>query len=518
MLFVFYPLMKITFKIQYDTVWGQTLHIAGSLPELGAWNNACAKEMHCTEAGNWSLEIELPDAPVDFEYRYFLRSGASMIFEEWKKNHRLSIADATENYYVIDCRHNFPENIAFYSSAFAKCWFAHTPRKEQTNCREKIQIKVSAPAITGNQTLVIVGNQPGLGNWNPAQALVMGDVNFPEWSCQIPVGELCRTRPVEYKFCIIDKKDKSAVRWETGENRILSLPDPKKNETVIFSGLQFRDKGFEWKCAGTVIPVFSLRSEHSFGIGDFADLKAFVDWLSLTSRKILQILPVNDTTQTHTWMDSYPYSAISIYALHPVYLRLDGMGKLNGSERNVFYRKKQKELNALEAVDYEQVEQTKWAFFGEIFNQEGEKTLNSEEFGEFFNNNKEWLVPYASYSRLRDKIYSIELYYHLQFQFHLSEAKDYAHSKGIVLKGDIPVGISKTSNECFLPELFGDYIKEVCQMYLNRSSSRHFARKVVAACFVHRYAGLRRRFGYDSRMCSCGDEAIADFQPGNRKD
>ncbi|MDR0612959.1 MAG: 4-alpha-glucanotransferase [Dysgonamonadaceae bacterium] len=634
--------MKITFNIQYDTTWGQTLHIAGSLPELGAWNNACAKEMHCTEAGNWFLEIELPDAPVDFEYRYFLRSGVRMIFEEWKKNHRLSIADTTENYYVIDCWQNFPKNIPFYSSAFAKCWFARTPRKVQTNRREKIQISVSAPEIIGNQTLVMVGNQPELGNWNPAQALVMDDANFPEWSCQIPLSEPCRTHPVEYKFCIIDKKDKSVIRWETGENRILSLPDPKKNETVIFSGLQFRDEGFEWKCAGTVVPVFSLRSEHSFGIGDFADLKAFVDWLSLTSQKILQILPVNDTTQTHTYLDSYPYSAISIYALHPVYLRLDAMGKLNSSERDVFYRKKQKELNALEAVDYEQVEQTKWAFFGEIFNQEGEKTLDSEEFIEFFNNNKEWLVPYASYSHLRDKIYPVELYYYLQFHLHrqLSEAKDYAHSKGIVLKGDIPVGIGRTSvevhtapeffnmqystgappddfsatgqnwgfptcnwtemeadqfgwwkkrfgkmsdyfdayridhilgffriweipessvqglsgcfspalplsveeirhagfnfqperytrariNECFLPELFGDYTKEVCRIYLDRSSARHFAPKEkfntqlkIKTWFSGKEDDEKNRVIRDSLYAVCNEVLfIEDRQEHNR--
>jgi 4-alpha-glucanotransferase len=133
------------------------------------------------------------------------------------------------------------------------------------------------------------------------------------------------------------------------------------------------------------------------------------------------------------------------------------VGKLNDSERNTFYRKKQKELNALEVVDYEQVEQAKWAFFSEIFSQEGEKTLNSVEFAEFFNNNKEWLAPYASYSHCRDKIYPVELYYYLQFHLHkqLSEARDYAHSKGIVLKGDIPIGISKTSIEaCTEPDFF----------------------------------------------------------------
>jgi 4-alpha-glucanotransferase len=450
--------MKITFNIQYDTVWGQTLRVVGSLPELGAWDNAYAGEMRCTEAGAWSLEIELPDVPVDFEYRYFLCSGDNIVFEEWRENHRLSVTCAAEDYHLMDCWQNFPEHIAFYSSAFAGIWFAREslplPQKRKTTgCN--ILIKVMAPAVTGNQTLVMTGNRPELGNWNPALGLVMDGINFPEWSC-CDLSFPCRrettfadSQSPEYKFCIIDKKDKSVVRWETGENRILSLPDPKKNETVIFSGLQFRDEGFEWKCAGTVIPVFSLRSEHSFGIGDFADLKAFVDWLSLTSQKILQILPVNDTTQMHTWQDSYPYNAISIYALHPVYLRLDEMGKPNDSERNVFYREKQKELNALEFVDYEQVEQVKWAFFGEIFEQERENILNTEAFIEFFNNNKEWLVPYASYSHLRDKIYSIELYYYLQFHLHkqLSEAKDYAHSKGIVICGDIPIGISKASVE-----------------------------------------------------------------------
>ncbi|MDR0768426.1 MAG: 4-alpha-glucanotransferase, partial [Dysgonamonadaceae bacterium] len=203
---------------------------------------------------------------------------------------------------------------------------------------------------------------------------------------------------------------------------------------------------------------------------------------SLTSQKILQILPINDTTQTHTWSDSYPYNAISIFALHPVYLRLDLMGKLNNPKRDAFYRKKQKELNALEVMDYEQVEHAKWSFFREIFNQEGENTLNTEAFAEFFKNNEDWLVPYAAYSCLRDKYNTSDfnrwgaykkydknkiskldkkemaLYYYLQFHLHkqLSEARDYANiQKGIALKGDIPIGVSKTSIEAWTePQFF----------------------------------------------------------------
>ncbi|MDR2621470.1 MAG: 4-alpha-glucanotransferase [Dysgonamonadaceae bacterium] len=475
--------MQITFNIRYHTTWGQTLRVVGSIPELGAWNNAFAKELHYTGDGDWHLEIELPDLPVDFEYKYFLTSEAGTVSEEWQKSHKLSITDTTKNYCLMDTWLNCPQNRAFYSSAFTKSWFPHTVRKgkakAKTHFKSKVQINVFAPEINDNQTLALVGNQPALGAWNPGKALILDDINFPEWSIAIDAAQL--THPVEYKFCIVDRKDKSVIRWETGENRILPLSGTKKNETLIFSGLQFRDEGFEWKCAGTVIPVFSLRSRHSFGIGDFADLKLLVDWLSLTSQKILQILPVNDTTQTHTWLDSYPYNAISIFALHPVYLRLDLMGQLNDSERDDFYRKKQKELNDLEVVDYEQVEHAKWAFFREIFNQEGEKTLDTEEFAGFFKNNKDWLMPYAAYSYLRDKnntsdfnlwqdykkydkdrteklchpdapqYKEIALYYYLQFHLHkqLSGAKDYAHAKGVVLKGDIPIGISKTSIEAW---------------------------------------------------------------------
>lgn len=49
---------------------------------------------------------------------------------------------------------------------------------------------------------------------------------------------------------------------------------------------------------------------------------------------------------THTWVDSYPYSAISIYALHPMYVDLSALGTLKDPERAAFYAGKQKELNA----------------------------------------------------------------------------------------------------------------------------------------------------------------------------
>ena len=190
----------------------------------------------------------------------------------------------------------------------------------------KIRLCINFHTVWG-QSVAILGNQAELGNWEPDKALIMSCDNFPEWSIELDANAL--SYPVEYKFCIIENESKSLIEWEKGENRFLTIPQINENETVIVSCLQFRKDSSEWKCAGTVIPVFSLQSKTSFGIGDFGDLIKCIDWLKLTSQKILQILPVNDTTQTHTWMDSYPYNAISIYALHPLYLSLQQMGVLH---------------------------------------------------------------------------------------------------------------------------------------------------------------------------------------------
>ena len=206
-----------------------------------------------------------------------------------------------------------------------------------------------------------------------------------------------------------------------------------------------------------------------------------IDWAVSTQQKVIQILPINDTTMTHEWTDSYPYNSISIYAFHPMYADIKQMGTLKDKSAAAKFNKKQKELNGLPAMDYEAVNQTKWEYFRLIFKQEGEKVLASGEFGEFFNANKEWLQPYAVFSYLRDafqtpnfrewprhSVYNaqdiekmcrpesvdyphIALYYYIQFHLHLQlvAATKYAREHGVVLKGDIPIGISRNSVEAW---------------------------------------------------------------------
>ena len=357
---------------------------------------------------------------------------------------------------------------------------AHHHRDEAPKSYKKgILIKAYAPTIDDNHCLAICGNQKALGEWNPDKALLMSDVNFPEWQIELDFTKI--NFPMEYKFVLYNKKEKRMVTWENNPNRYMPCPEMKSNETLVIADRYVYFDQPSWKGAGVAIPVFSLKSEKSFGVGDFGDLKKMVDWAVSTNQKVVQILPLNDTTITHTWTDSYPYNSISIYAFHPMYADLKKMGKLKDKEIMAKFEKRQAKLNQLEMIDYEAVNQTKWDYFRLIFAQEGEKVLNSKEFKEFFEANKEWLEPYAVFSYLRDAyktpnfrewprytIYDqkeidrmcqsdsadyphIAFYFLIQYHLHLRllQASNYSRHHGVVLKGDIPIGISRNSVEAW---------------------------------------------------------------------
>ncbi|MBO4446785.1 MAG: 4-alpha-glucanotransferase, partial [Bacteroidales bacterium] len=204
--------------------------------------------------------------------------------------------------------------------------------------------------------------------------------------------------------------------------------------------------------AGTVIPVFSLRSESSFGIGEFSDLKLLADWAAATGQCILQLLPVNDTTRKGDWADSYPYSPVSSFALHPLYIRLQDVGV---EETPEFLRVKE-ELEALPELDYPRVFSTKMAFLRAAFSAKGKTDVQSAAFRDFCARNAFWLDEYAAFCAKRD---GVEADFHRWLQFHLdrqfSGAVAYAREKGVCFKGDLPIGVSADSADaCFHPELF----------------------------------------------------------------
>ena len=202
--------------------------------------------------------------------------------------------------------------------------------------------------------------------------------------------------------------------------------------------------------AGCAIPVFALRSAGSFGVGDFGDLKMMIDWVAHTGQRILQILPINDTTNTGTWVDSYPYSAISIYALHPMYADLRQLPALKDGKAAGKFRETQAALNALDKIDYEAVNKAKRQYLFLIYQQTFAEVRESKAYEQFLHDTQEWLSGYADYSVRRDKrigsvAYGHDFYRYVQFvlDMQMREAHSYAQSRGVMLKGDIPIGVNR---------------------------------------------------------------------------
>ncbi len=475
--------MKITFNIDYRTNWGESVYISGNIPELGNNVYGNAVEMTFDGESHWCLNIELPKGSFRFHYRYIIRRGEDEVRREWGLPHSFLASPSTPRCLIYDKWQDMPTDKPFYSSAFTDCICKRPTHNEPLPFKKgNLTLSVEAPLIKPDETLAVCGSLPCLGGWNPDNALRMNDSCFPRWEANIPLHDI--NTPFEYKFIIIKTDTGQIVAWEGCDNRRFEEIPGNISDAIAMAGLKFVSPLSPWRGAGVAIPVFSLRSDDDCGVGDFYDLLKMVDWAAETGQRVIQILPINDTTMTHTWTDSYPYNANSIFALHPMYLRLTEVGIIADEERRVHFAEQFRELNMLQQVDYERVNNLKNEYIREIFAQEGKTVVNSSEFQAFIERNREWLMPYAAFCVLRDingtpdmtkwgeyseydrgKIEQftlshpdeINLIYYTQYHLdkQMTYVRDYAHSKGIALKGDIPIGISRTSADAWVsPRLF----------------------------------------------------------------
>lgn len=470
--------MKLFFYLQYDTVFGQDLrlNIMGETTVKGdraSENTVYA--MTTVDGKMWQCEIELEKAPKSINYFYSIDKWGKEERKEWQTvTHRLdmNVPNASE-YKIYNRWTDIPYDSFLYSSAFTDCVNRRHHEAVPTIKYEKtLRLIVRAPQLRKGERLYVTGESLCLGNWHADRALKMVEHNYNEWMVDMNVDAFDEAE-TELKF--IATTDNGDVLWETGYNRTLAIPEMANGEVRVEEMDQAFFEICDRKLAGTLIPVFSLRTRGSFGVGDFGDLKMMIDWVAETHQKVLQVLPINDTTSTHTWTDSYPYSCISIFAIHPQFADLRQLPAVADKEKAAAFEALREELNQLPQIDYERVNNAKIEYLRVIFEQEGGEVLKSAGFKAFLKESAHWLVPYAQYCHLRDTYGNVDFntwkghevwhekdretllnartkeykevafYYYVQYVLHVQmrAAHEYAMARGVILKGDIPIGVNR---------------------------------------------------------------------------
>ena len=470
--------MKLFFYLQYDTIFGQDLRL-NIMGETTAKGNRASENtvyaMTTVDGKMWQCEIELEKAPKSINYFYSIDKWGKEERQEWQTvTHRLdmNVPNASE-YKIYNRWTDIPYDSFLYSSAFTDCVNRRHHEAVPTIKYEKtLRLIVRAPQLRKGERLYVTGESLCLGNWHADRALKMVEHNYNEWMVDMNVDAFDEAE-TELKF--IATTDNGDVLWETGYNRTLAIPEMANGEVRVEEMDQAFFEICDRKLAGTLIPVFSLRTRGSFGVGDFGDLKMMIDWVAETHQKVLQVLPINDTTSTHTWTDSYPYSCISIFAIHPQFADLRQLPAVADKEKAAAFEALREELNQLPQIDYERVNNAKIEYLRVIFEQEGGEVLKSAGFKAFLKESAHWLVPYAQYCHLRDTYGNVDFntwkghevwhekdretllnartkeykevafYYYVQYVLHVQmrAAHEYAMARGVILKGDIPIGVNR---------------------------------------------------------------------------
>lgn len=498
--------MKLQFKLEYRTDWGQDIRVEIRVERRRGSEMVYIHRLDTTDGLNWEGEAVLHEKDaLTFRYRYLVAAGDEVIRREWNGVPRTFLYDESKTFLLQDYWKDIPTLSHLYSSAYSHC-VAQAPagEPEMSYFDKTLLFRVQAPQLSNGQQLALLGSLPQLGGWMPERALRMNRGGTHEWCLTLSAAGL--QFPFEYKYVVVDEQTGSLILWEEGENRCsptlaggmpeiwgaqMPAPPMPRDGMLLSSGSvqviwdrSLRMPYEHWKAAGVVIPVFSLRSQGSQGVGDFGDLHMLVDWASGTGMRVIQNLPIYDTTQTHTWTDCYPYNAISIYALHPLYIDIRQLPDIADGTFMQEHWAECQALNALPQMDYERVMNMKMRYLRMLYEQEGKDLLATPACREFVRRNEDWLVPYSVFCHRRDAegtchfpawkslshydrkeareyavahAHDVNFFVFVQFLLsgQLKAVTLYARTHGVLLKGDIPIGISRTSVEAWTePEYF----------------------------------------------------------------
>ncbi|MEO5916025.1 MAG: 4-alpha-glucanotransferase [Luteolibacter sp.] len=483
--------MKIVFRLNYHTVPGQSLWLKYStvLDEKGVRFDQIVP-LHWLNDGQWETSVNVRGAGCfRIEYNYQLRqSNNGVELDEWEPARVAEIDLDTHEAVVLLDSWCSPGTVdyAFETKACVAVRPLHESFTQSVipeSANHTFQLRMAA--VPEGKVPCLTGSVSELGNWGWHSAVPLEEIAPDVWQKHV---YLPADWMIDYKYGLFDLKLNCVVSMELGENRRLtSHSHASRQWTHIHDECYRRDTAGLFRAAGVAMPVFSLRSDKSLGVGEFADLKPFADWAHDVGLKLIQILPINDTTSSHDWTDSYPYSAISVFALHPIYLRIEDLGLAMPAAFAQELKSACELLNPLQQVDHEAVMKLKTKLTRKIFEKHRLAIVASAAFKDFLTTNAAWVVPYALFCVKRDHFGTAdfshwgdwaifdrtrvdelteaahpewpEIAYHIWLQHELdkqlADAVAHLHSRGLALKGDLPIGIDRQSVDAWsAPHLF----------------------------------------------------------------
>ncbi len=480
--------MIIQFLLKYKSHYGQALylHINNSLQD----SNLVEQELSMLYLNDelWHIYIDTDEfeLPETVSYSYVLKENGNENKTDLCKKRTVNLKkiktkslDIVDEWQVVSLYEN-----VFLSKPFEQVFdksFSKEVKKEKAKKHTHI-FKVFVPHLQDGKVICLSGSAKEMNKWSDVEPILLTKTKTV-WSGSINLNK--ENFPISYKFGIYDLNEKKIIYFEDGNNRMIDGPSGK-DKTVLYNNFPGFHQ-YKWQGAGLNFPLSSIKTEQSWGVGDFTDLNLLSDWASNAGLKMIQLLPINDTTATHTIRDSYPYASISAFALHPLFLNVQKLSIAAGIEISEELLQEIKRLNDLPQIDYQAVVKIKVKAIKELYVKDKFSYKDDFAFFDFFDLNRNWLVPYAAFCYLRDlyntadtskwedfQYYNedevqelvspdnshydeVAIHYFTQYHLHLQllDAVDYAHKTGIILKGDLPIGVGRHSVDTWMyPALF----------------------------------------------------------------
>ncbi|MDD6393916.1 MAG: 4-alpha-glucanotransferase [Prevotella sp.] len=484
--------MKFCFFINYRTNWGESVHAIITSTNDNGRQRTHNVPLLSEDGDSWHTEtvlMEMRKGQIrDISYHYQIEdSNGNIVRKEWNSIKRVVHCEADKNFLLYDFWRDTPLLWHLYTDVVrGKCSSGRIEKNKNRLpiYRKTVIFKVSAPQLADDEILAICGNHPSIGDWSPSRYIKMTYCGNHEWNLALNTENI--NHALEYKYVVVDRNTNRLRKWEEGDNRVTHFETLHDGQVAIEDGGSIHVMEKTWKASGVSVPLFSLRTKDSFGIGDMGDLLKTIDWCSMCGIRVIQLLPINDTGNSAGWNETNPYNSISAFAINPIYFDASELIPENSMERTEFNRRRM-ELEAYRHCDYKAVGNVKQIYIDYLFNKNGKREMSTDDYKEFSNNNAFWLNAYAIFkamskrhgtsdfrkwevaanyemgkleklldddSEMRKETEKVK-YIQYRLNRQLAKASSYARKKGISLMCDMQTGFRLDSVEVWQhPDIF----------------------------------------------------------------